>query len=294
MYPRLVRNQYDDNTMVRKERLKVLYSSYARNPHSTIRELLGQDVFIKSVHINSLITDDECYVIDVEYVSIKFNPFEVIFVDLSDIKPIIPNSTTYAAQINGCNVKIPIPRLSDYKSKVPIHIKPKLSDNSCPEGQLPEAFSYYGTVVRRPMHSLWTPLEYPGHKCTPFKMPPIEKLYHEGYKLKTTYSIDEMKAAYKAEANQHNQFKSMDTIAVAKNFTDCKFGTTGYLIEFDKLPKDRYLNGIILIQSKRQPDVILYFPTNAYMLYIEELESIAEFLKADEINALNYDFVMNQ
>lgn len=280
--------------MVRKERLKVLYTAYARNPHTTIRELLGQDVLIKSVHVNSLITDDECYVIDVEYVSIKFNPFEVIFVDLRDIKPTIPNSNEYAVQINGCNVTMKIPKLSDYKTKVPIHIYPKSNNNSCADGQLPESFPYYGTVIKRPMHDLCTPLKWPNHQCTPFKMPPIEKLYHEGYKLKKTYTIEEMKVAYKAEANQKTQLKSLDNIAVAKSFSDCKFGTTGYLIEFEKIPTDRYLNGIILIQARRQPNIVLYYPTNAYMLYIEELESISEFIKADEINALNYDFVMNQ
>lgn len=292
MYPRIVKNYIDESSIVRTERLKIPYSIYSGNPHNSIKELLGQDIQIKNVKVNSIITDDECYIIDVQYVNIKFNPFEVIFIDTSEVKPLIPNSTIYAAKVNGCNVKIPISRIADYKTKIPIHINPKLSDNVSSEGQLNDIFSYYGKVIRRPMHDLCTPLKYPGHQVTPFKLPPIPKLYPEGYKLKHTLTMEETKNAYMAEVSQRSQLKSIDNFAIVKSFEDCKFGTTGYIIEFDKLPTDRYLNGIILVQAKRIPNVVLFYPTNTYMLYIEELESIRNFLEMDEINALNYDYVM--
>ena len=292
MYPRIVKNYIDESSVVRTERLKIPYAIYSGNPHNSIRELLGQDIQIKSVKVNSIVTDDECYIIDVEYINIKFNPFEVIFIDVGEVKPMIPNSTVYAARINGCNVKISIQRIADFKSKIPIHISPKLSDNVSAEGQLNDIFSYYGKVVRRPMHDLCTPLKYPGHQATPFKLPPIPKLYPEGYKLKRSYTMEETKDAYKAEASQQSQLKAVDNFVIAKSFDECKFGTTGYIIDYSKIPQDRYLNGIILIQAKRIPNVVLFYPTNVYMLYLEELESIKNFLEMDEINALNYDFVM--
>lgn len=294
MYPRVVKNYIDEDSLVRKERLKIPYTIYSTNPNGSIRELLGQDINIKSVHVNSIITDDECYVIDVEYVNIKFNPFEVIFVDVSEIKPLIPNSTVYAVKINGCNVKIPITKFQEYKSKVPIHIHPTLNDNNSPDGQLPDTFSYFGKVVRRPMHDLCSPLRYPGHQATAFKTPMIQKLYPDGYKMKKGYTMEETKEAYKAIIGQCNQLKAIDNVVIAKSFGECKFGTTGYVIEFNMIPTDRYLNGIIMVQSKRIPNVVLYYPTNVYMLYVEELESINNFLEMDEINALNYDYVMNQ
>lgn len=292
MYPRIVKNYIDESSVVRTERLKIPYAIYSTNPHNSIRELLGQDIQIKSMNVNSIITDDECYIVDVEYVNVKFNPHEVIFVDVKDIKPMSPNSSTYATNINGCNVKITINRIADYKSKIPLHVKPKCNDNVGADGQLNEIFSYYATPVRRPMHDLCTPLKYPGHQVTPFKVPVIQKLYPDGYVLKRSYTMDETKDAYKAEASQKSQLKAVDNFVVAKSFDECKFGTTGYIIEFDKLPLDRYLNGIILVQSRRIPNVVLFYPTNAYMLYIEELESIKSFLEMDEVNALNYDYVM--
>lgn len=280
------------SSFLRKDRLKIPYSIYNISPHNSIRELLGQDAVIKNVLVNDIITDDECYIIDVEYVNIKFNPFEIVFVNVSDIKPIIPNSTTYAVKINGCNVKLNIPNLSEFKTKIPIQINPMI--NTTAEQQSSSAFTYFGKIVRKPMNSLCTPLKLPGHCVTPFKIKPVEQLYPDGYKLKNSITIDETKEAYKTEIGQFPQLKSVDNIVVAKSFSDCKFGTTGYLIEFEKIPRDHYLNGIILIQSKRIPNIVLYFPTITYTLYLEELESIAEFLKMDEANAYNFDYIMNE
>ena len=293
MIPKVVYNHIDETSTVRTERLKVPYTKYAYNPKSTIRELLGQDVIIRNMVVNNIITDDECYIVDVEYVNIKFNPFEIIFIDIKDLKLTIPNSTVYATKINGCNVCIKIPNIQLFKTKIPVTINSKLNNNNTADGQLADHFAYFGKIVRKPMNSLCTPLKYPNHQATPFKIAPIKKLYNDGYKLKQTYSIDQIKDAYRAELSQFQQFNAVDNIVVAKSFSECKYGTTAYLIDFKLLPADRYINGIILIQPKRNPYTILYYPTNTYTLYIEELESIASFLEMDEINALNYDCVMN-
>lgn len=294
MIPKIVHNYIDESSVTRKERLKIPYSSFTKNSRKAVKELLGQDIIVRKIQSNSIITDDECFIVDVEYVSIKFNPFEIIFVNINDIKPVIPNSTTYASKINGCNVCIKIPKLQEYKTMIPITISPKLSNNNCSDGQMPDQFSYFGTIVRKPMHSLCTPLKYPGHQTTPFKIPPITKLYPEGYKLKKEFTLEQTKEAYQAELTQFQQLKAIDNVVIAKSFSDCKYGTTAYVIDFGLIPRNRYLNGIILVQPKRIPGVVLYYPTNTYTLYLEELESIKSFLDMDEINALNYDFTMNQ
>lgn len=294
MIPKVVRNFANVSSVVRKERLKVPYQIYVRNSHKTIRELLGQDILINNITVNDIVTDDECYIIDVEYINIKFNPFEIIFVDTSSLKPILPNSTIYGTQIKECNVCIKISSLQEYPTKIPIRINPMLNNNNSADGQLPESFSYFGKIIRKPMNNLCTPLKHPGHQLTPFKIPTIPKLYGEGYKLKHEISMDETKEAYKSEIVNFQQLKGIDNVVVAKSFADCKYGTTGYVIDFDLLPKDRNLNGIIMIQANRICNMVLYFPTIQYTIFEEELESIKSFLEMDEVNAKNFDFVMGK
>lgn len=293
MIPVLNYNADPESSFIRTERLKIPYMVYSQNPKKAVRELLGQDINIKNIFVNDIITDDECFIVDVEYTNLKFSPYEIVFVDVKDVKPVIPNGTKYAINYEGCNVSIKIPSIQDFKTMIPIRISPILQSGGPQHDHIANMFGYFGTIVRRPMNSLCTPLEYPGHQFTPYKLAPIKKLYPEGYKLKKSYSLEEMKEAYKSEVQEWKQLKNVDTIAVAKSFADCKFGTTGYLIDFKLIPLDHYLNGIIFMQPKRVPTVVLYFPTTIYKLCVEELESLKSFIEMDEVNALNFDYVMN-
>lgn len=283
---------FDENTYIRTERRKIPYNVFAMNPTRAIKELLGQDVLIKSYTVNDIITDDECYVVDIEYYSIQFSPFKIFFINASDIKQLIPGSTVYMTQVNGCNIKITSPIIGDYKKIVPLKINVSLPNNYSTHGQLDQQFSYFGIIVRRPMNSLCTPLRYPGHALTPFKMETVKAIYPNDYKY-TPISEEETKNAYKSEVQQSTVLRTVDNIVFAKSFEECKMGTTAYIIDIDKIPTNTSVNGVILIQPRRIPNLVLFFPTPAFTLCEEELDSIREFIKMDEINAKNYDYCMN-
>lgn len=290
----IIDNYADPDSVIRRERLKIPYTVFSHNPIKTVKALLGRDAAIYKIERNGIITDDECYIVDVEYANIKFSPIEVLFIDAAEFKPVIPNGNVYAVKINGCGVQITSDRISEFKNKIPISVQPQMDHSYTKAGQLPELFSYFGTIVRRPMHGLCTPLKHPGHQFTPFRIPMIPKLYPEGYKLKKPLTMEQTKEAYQAEMSTVQQLKKVDNIVIAKGFGDCKLGTTAYVIPFGELPKDRYLNGIILIQPKRIPNVVLFYPTITFVIYPEELESIQRFLEIDEINALNYEYAMGE
>lgn len=280
-----------DNGFLKIERRKIPYFLFAANPTRTIKEILGQDILIKSYTVNDIITDDECYIVDIEYYSIAFSPFQIFFINASDIKQLIPGSTVYATQINGCNIKISSPALGDYKKMVPIRINASIPNNHSIHGQLDQNFSYFGIIVRKPMNYLCTPLKYPGHKFTPFEMEEVKPIYPNDYKF-TPISESETLTAYKSEIQQFPILKAVDNIVVAKTFDECKQGTTAYVIDINKLP-DGDVNGIILIQPKRIPNMVLFYPTISCLICEEEMKSIKDFIKMDEVNAKNFDYCMN-
>ncbi|EAX85300.1 hypothetical protein TVAG_047400 [Trichomonas vaginalis G3] len=124
-------------------------------------------------------------------------------------------------------------------------------------------------------------------------MEDIKPIYPSDYKKYTLISEDETKSAYKSEIQQFPILKAVDNLVIAKSFDECKLGTTGYLIDFNKLPSGTNINGIILIQPKRIPSMVLFFPTMGFTICEEEMDSIREFIKMDEINAINFDYCAN-
>lgn len=282
---------YNNESFLKTERRKIPYSMFALNPTRAIKQLLGQDVMIKSYTVNDIITDDECYIVDIEYYSIAFSPIKIFYINAADIKQLIPDSNIYVVQINGCNIKISSPVIKNYKKFIPIRINASIPNNYSPQGQLDQQFSYFGIIVRKPMNYLCTPLKYPGHRYTPFKMEDVKPIYPDDYKF-TPISEDETKDGYKSEIQQFPILKAINNIVTAKSYDECKMGTNGYIIDIDKLPKEGDINGIILIQPKRIPSMVLFFPTISFTICEEEMNSIREFVKFDEINAINYDYCM--
>ena len=286
--------EIDENTFLKTERRKIPYNLFLANPKKVIKQLLGQGVVIKSCVANDIITDDECFIVDIEYYAIAFSPFKFYFVNTSDLKQLIPGSAIYATQINGCNIKIVISSMDKYKKLVPITINVNMPNNVSSNGPLDQSFSYFGKVQKQPMNFLCTPLKYPNHQFTPFKMEPIKPIFPADYKY-TSITEEETKEAYKSEisATKFALLSSIDNIVIAKSFDECKMGTTGYVIDIKAFPKDVNVNGVILIQPKRIPTMVLFFPTSAFTICAEEMDSIREFIAMDEINAKNFDYCMN-
>lgn len=274
------------------KRIKIPYYLYNNNPEGAIKQLLGQKINIVSYRENNIMTDDESYIIDVEYYSLKFSPLRIFYINVSELKSIIPDSNEFVIQINNCNVKIASPLLSSFKKVIPIIITEMSENNYSVHGQLNQTFKYFGKIVRQPLNYLITPLKYPNHQYTPFKFEPIQPIYPSDYNPKFNITEEDTKRAYRAEMIQCPILKNVDTIQTVKSFSDCKMNTTAYLIDYKLIPDDG-TNGIILIQPKRLPNLILFYPTMSFNICAEEVESIKDFLVQDEINLKNYHYCMN-
>lgn len=288
-----------DDYPVQSERLEIPYFIFSQNPSRSIKQLLGQNITIISYEANDMITDDERIIVDVKYTSIPFSLLKIYYVEVSEMKQLIPNSDKYVININGCNVKISYPRLDEYKKVLPIRIKPMLSNNYSPSGQLDSQFAYYGTTVNTPMNSLCTPLKYINHKFEPFETETIKPIFTKEFKetfdkkLNENFKhmLEETISYYKQAINTFNILSSVDHIIHVKDFSECKTGTTGYVISFDIVPINKDINGIILIQPKRIPNYVLFYPTKNFTICEEELKSIKDFLKQDTINYYNFHYV---
>lgn len=284
---------------IQSERLAIPFFLFSQNPSRSIKQLLGQNISIVSYEANDIITDDECIIVDVKYTSIPFSLLKIYYINVATMKRLMPNSEKYVATINGCNVKISSPKFNEFSKVLPIRIKATLPNNYSSSGQLESQFAYYGTTVSNPMNFLCTPLKYMNHKFEPFETEIIKPIYTEEFKNKLALKIKENFNTllentikyYKQSLNTFNILSSVDHVIYAKEFNDCNIGTNGYVISFDKIPTDKNINGIILIQPKRIPNFILFYPTINFTICEEELISIKEFLIQDEINYYNYQYV---
>jgi hypothetical protein len=284
---------------IQTERLEIPYFLYSLNPSRSIKQLLGQNITIVSYEVNDIITNDDQVIVDVKYTSIPFSLLKIYYINVSELKRLIPNSEKYVITINGCNVKISSPRLKEYNKVLPIRIKATLSNNYSSAGQLDSQFLYYGTTVTTPMNYLCTPLKYINHKFEPFETEVIEPIHTKEFKdtfdkkinEKFNELLEETIKYYKQSLSAFNILSPIDHVLNAKTFTECKFGTTGYVIPFDIIPINKDLNGIILIQPKRIPNYVLYYPTRNFTICEEELVSIKGFLEQDAVNYYNFQYV---
>lgn len=289
----------DKSYPIQSERLEIPYFLFSLNPSRSIKQLLGQNITIVSYESNDIITDDERVIVDVKYTSIPFSLLKIYYVNVSEMKKLIPNSEKYVVTINGCNVKISSPKLKEFNKVLPIRVKATLSNNYSSAGQLDSQFSYYGTTVTTPMNFLCTPLKYINHKFEPFETECIKPIYTKEFKdsfdkklnEKFNELLEETIKYYKQSLSTFNILSAVDHVLNVQNFSECKIGTTGYVIPFDIIPTNGNLNGIILIQAKRIPNFVLFYPTRNFTLCEEELISIKEFLEQDAVNYYNFQYV---
>lgn len=285
---------------IQKCRLEIPCSMYSINPIQSIKQLLGQNVTIISHSSNDIVTENDTLIIDVEYTSIPFSLLKIYYVNVSELKRLIPNCEKYVATINGCNVKISSPKLKEFSKVLPIKIKPTLSNNYTSSGQIDSQFSYYGSTVSSPMNYLCSPLKYINHSFEPFDTEEIKPIYTPEFKTEFEKKVkdnhqnlfDEMMKYYKQSTSTFNILSSVDHVTSdVKSFSDCKIGTTGYVIPFNIIPTDKDINGIILIQPKRLPEYVLFYPTNNFTICSEELISIKKFIEQDKENFYNFNYV---
>ena len=173
--------------------------------------------------------------------------------------------------------------------------------------------AYFGTTVLYPMNSLITPISLiisndnnntnntnqsttnsTNHSLGfEINLPP--KLYPDSFKPKIEYTIDDTLRHYKQLLTNSRILSLAENVIDYTNETnnnDKLFqsniaSTTAYLIHSSQLP-NHSINGIIALQPKRIPDILLYYPTNSYTISLQELQSIKQFIEMDTINYYNY------
>lgn len=282
----------EENDFINHVRCTIPYNMIINDPVKAIKQLFGYDIIIKSIIINDVITNDEDYVVDVEFCNIKFSPYKIYFLNVSDIKQLIPSSSVYGTQLQGCNVKINIPSINDYKKIIPIRINVCLTNNYSNVNQLELTFSYFGTIVKKPLSYYNTATSKQFNKYTSFMMENISKVYPENFNCKVLSNEDTINA-YKIEIQQQSLFAIIDNIKLSDNFSECELGTTGYIIDINIIPNNENINGIIFIQPRRKPNLVLYFPTINFTIYQDEIKSLKKLIEIEEINMKNFEYYMN-
>lgn len=297
------------DTIVSKVRLSIPYALYSTHPTRSIKQLLSHSIKIHSYTPMSIITNDETVIVDVTYSHIAFSPLDIYYVQSSSLKKLLPDSDKYAVSINDIPVKVTIPSISDYTNIIPLRIRPTLANNftSQTEQQLTTAFAYYATVVTNPLTALTTPVRYPNHSFSPFKIDkPVKKFddsFIENCKESTTGLLltpEQILEYYKQSLSTFERLSDIDHISfLPPNATTLPSpSTSAYIVPFHILydlinKSEGPINAVIHIQPRRLPDHVLYYPTDSYTLIDEEIESIKDFIEYETINFYNYIYTMD-
>ena len=331
--------------------LRLNYHQFSLHPISTIKQHLTQNVKILNFKQSSIVNWDQTVLVEVEYESIPINPFQIYYVNMKDIKHLIPNSEKYVCVVNGCQVKLVNPRLNNFKEYLPIKIRSTIIPipNSNTEDlyidnelktNATTPIQYFGTTVIQPMNALCTPMmliekdlnqnitqnannindnnntnnnlnnnveqnnfenNLSNGFSLGFSLPLPEKLYPSTFKPTFISAEDNLKN-YKQCLMSAKLLSNVDNVVSISKLPDDipTSTTTAYVCDINIFTQnsidgnDGSINGIILIQPKRIPTSILWYPTNAYRISKDELESIKRFIEFDLINYTNYQYIKNK
>ena len=302
-------------------RLSINSSLFNSSPVRAIKQLIGPNAHLISYSTSSILTPSSELLVDVTFTSLPLSPFFIHYIPLSSIKQLIPNSEKYTATINSITVKLNNPKLTSFHDYLPVRIKPTiinsstsydsyystldditytLSSSSPSSSPLSSSFSYFATTVTNPLNSLLTPLSLLSSSITStssfsFTFPLPNPLYPSSFTPPPSpYSLSDTISNYQQTLQTIPSLSLITTITHSPTFPtnlNPTMSSTAYLIPYTSLPTNAPLKGIILIQPKRIPSLILYYPTNIYTLSPSELVSIQSFVKADEINYSNYHYL---
>lgn len=176
---------------------------------------------------------------------------------------------------------------------------------------------YFATTVINPMNSLLTPLPLVSTNSINsinstnemdemnslnnfglgFSINMPDKLYPSTFNPKIDYTMETTIQHYKQLLTNCHLLSLADDIKVFDSSTDGKIfsasnltSRTCYLIKSSELP-NHSIHGIIALQPKRIPDILLFYPTNKYNISVDELNSIKQFIMMDTINYYNYLYI---
>lgn len=299
-------------------RLSINSSLFNSSPVRAIKQLIGPNAHLISYSTSSILTPSSELLVDVTFTSLPLSPFFIHYIPLSSIKQLIPNSEKYTATINSITIKLNNPKLTSFHDYLPVRIKPTIINSSTSYDSYystidditytlssspsspSSSFSYFATTVTNPLNSLLTPLSLLSSSITStssfsFTFPLPNQLYPSTFTPPPSpYSLSDTISNYQQTLQTIPSLSLITTITHSTTFPtnlNPTMSSTAYIIPYTSLPTSSPLKGIILIQPKRIPSLILYYPTNIYTLSPSELSSIQSFVKADEINYSNYHYL---
>ena len=310
------------------KRLQLNAQVFGVAPVRAIKQLIGRNATLLSYKVNSIVSWSGDVIVDIVYQTIPIDMFSIHYVKIDEIKQLVPNSEKYITIVNGCNVKLSNPKLTSFHDYLPIRISRRspltttenddyeryysiaLDDNTLFEqnqdyinktNETDEIANYYGTTVTNPLSSLITPMrlltENRSKLSFSFDVSEPKKLYPSSFKAPEMFTLDETVQYYQQQVKRIEALGLIDTIKVsndAKVFDSSELSTTAYVVSVNLIPDGVSLHGFILIQPRRQPDKILFFPTNAHEILSDEVESIKRFIEADIINYNNFYYLKNE
>ena len=300
-------------------RLSLPYTSFIAHPIGTIKQLLSKTATVLSYSVNSVVTNDETVLVDVNYTSLLIDAIYTYFVPISGLKKRIPDSSEYVVDVNGCHVKINDPSISLYHDYIPIRIIPVLAiddeakayetyystihdvyltnndDSSSNQTEKeeyklqgePSMITYRGLNVLNPLTSYCSAIT----STEPFEAPAPIKLYTKEPKITFyNYTPEATVLGYKKTIPTFNILSSVTNVKLISSFNEVKGDSSvAYVIEFDKLP--RSMEGIIMIQPERQYNLVLYYPHSLLKISEELHDSIGKLIEYDYINLLNINHI---
>lgn len=301
-------------------RLAINAAVFNSAPIRTIKQLIGPNAQLLTYKINSVVTPFDEIIVDVTYKDLPISPFTIYYIPISSIKHLIPNSEKYIAVINSISVKLNNPKLNEFSNYLPVRVKNtiindvdayekyystvddslfELNTSSSPHSN---ACAYFATTVNNPLNSLITPLSLIGSNESAsfaFTVPEPPILYPSDSSFKppvSPYTMEDMIRYYKQTTATVPSLSLIETITPSNTFPSngSTMSTTAYIIDITVLPTDKPIHGIILIQPKRIPTYILFYPSNAYTISTDELQSIKAFINAEVINFNNYHYLKKQ
>ena len=305
---------------VRTLRLAINAAHFTAAPVRTIKQLIGPNAQLLSYRVSSILLPSNELLIDITYKSLTLSPFVIYYIPINTIKHLIPNSEKYTSTINGITIKLNNPKLNEFKDYLPVRVKPTMINNtdyyekyySTIDGVKYELtlndpasapIAYFTTTVTNPLNALLTPLSLLNDEFNYLSFgygdssntSQVVKLYPDNFTASDTYNLADTVKYYKQTLSTIPSLSSVENISTT--FDDNIFNiketvnTTAYVIPIDKLPTNKPIFGIILIQAKRKVDMLLYYPINTFRISVEELKSIHEFMKNEMINYNNYHYL---
>lgn len=270
-------------------RLSIPYSRFNPQPNTFIlskhiekererilKEFLGKDAIIEKYEILPLITNSSCVIVDVVYKISKFNPYEVYFIKLENVKQLI-NSTNKVVIINNSPVMLlenkelqacriyPITSPTNGINYVAIKVYTPLSKYNS-SNKLKE-YSAFNTIDVKPLYT---------------KEPKISKL-----------SDTEVIKSYKNTISEYFESQQVIDVKVIKSFSQItQIDVVGYIVPFsilmEQIKKDKLLTGIIILSDIRNVDEVMFIMNYSYNISIDMMNSISKLIECDKINLCNW------